>query len=231
MTDSQGRLIPMVTCIGNHEVAGQLRQDKEGRHLLLPALRRSVPGDQLRDARLLATTSAWSSTIRDTPRRSAASRRSGWTRRSPIAPAGPDLIAVNHVPCYPSYRVPEGKGGKFGTGEEQRKNWVPLFDKHNIDLVLEHHDHTFKRTHPMRGGEVDERTGIVYLGDGSWGKLRIPKMPEKPPYLAEASAIVPHDASSPAGGAVVPPGLERGWEDPRHLPHRQEAALPGATGS
>ena len=83
---------------------------------------------------------------------------------------------------------PEGKGNKFGTGEEQRKNWVPLFDKHNIDLVLEHHDHTFKRTHPMRGGDVDEKTGIVYLGDGSWGKLRIPKKPEERPYLAEASA-------------------------------------------
>ena len=100
----------------------------------------------------------------------------------------PHLIAVNHVPALPVVSVPEGKGGKFGTGEEQRKNWVPLFDKHNIDLVLEHHDHTFKRTHPMRGGEVDEKTGIVYLGDGSWGKLRIPKMPEKRPYLAEASA-------------------------------------------
>ena len=30
MTDSQGRLIPMVTCIGNHEVAGRLRQDTQG---------------------------------------------------------------------------------------------------------------------------------------------------------------------------------------------------------
>ena len=144
MTDSQGRLIPMVTCIGNHEVAGSYGKTRRkapssSRSSTVctrrPATRRSTS----------ATTSAWSCSIRDTPRRSAASRRSGWTgpRRSRLAP---HLIAVNHVPCYPSYRVPEGKGGKFGTGEEQRKNWVPLFDKHNIDLVLEHHDHTFKRT-------------------------------------------------------------------------------------
>jgi hypothetical protein len=49
--------------------------------------------------------------------------------------------------------------------------------------VLEHHDHTFKRTHPLKGGLVDPN-GILYLGDGSWGKLRVPKAPEERPYLA-----------------------------------------------
>ena len=95
---------------------------------------------------------------------------------------------MNHVPCYPSYRVPEGKAGKFGTGEEQRKHWCPLFEKHEVDVVLEHHDHTFKRTRPLTGGSVDPATGVTYLGDGSWGMLRIPKGPELRPYLAEVSA-------------------------------------------
>jgi hypothetical protein len=35
---------------------------------------------------------------------------------------------------------------------------------------------------------VDEKTGIVYLGDGSWGRLRIPKPAESRAYLADASA-------------------------------------------
>jgi hypothetical protein len=60
---------------------------------------------------------------------------------------------------------------------------VPLFERHNVDVVLEHHDHTFKRTHPLRGGHID-RDGIVYLGDGSWGQLRAPNSPESRPYLA-----------------------------------------------
>jgi len=60
---------------------------------------------------------------------------------------------------------------------------VPLFEKHNVDFVLEHHDHTFKRTHPLRGGHIDSN-GIVYLGDGSWGQLRAPISPESRPYLA-----------------------------------------------
>src|SRR5262249_48443694 len=79
-----------------------------------------------------------------------------WLDKALAGRAGrPHLIAVNHVPCYPSYRAAEGKGGRFGTGEEQRKFWVPLFERHEVDLVLEHHDHTFKRTHPLRGGLVD----------------------------------------------------------------------------
>jgi hypothetical protein len=48
--------------------------------------------------------------------------------------------------------------------------------------VLEHHDHTFKRTHPLKDGLADPN-GILYLGDGSWGMLRAPKKPEARPYL------------------------------------------------
>jgi hypothetical protein len=96
----------------------------------------------------------------------------------------PHLFVVNHVPAYPSFRPMEGETkGKSGTGEGNRQHWVPLFEKHNVDLVLEHHDHTFKRTHPLKDGHVDPN-GIVYLGDGSWGKLRAPKKPEDRPYLA-----------------------------------------------
>ena len=95
----------------------------------------------------------------------------------------PNLIVVNHVPAYPSYRKFEAEGGKAATGALNRSHWVPLFEKHNVDVVLEHHDHTFKRTHPLKDGRVDAG-GIVYLGDGSWGKMRAPETPEERPYLA-----------------------------------------------
>jgi hypothetical protein len=87
------------------------------------------------------------------------------------------------VPAYPSYRAPQGGSGKPGTGEDQRKHWSPLFEQYNVDVVLEHHDHTFKRTHPLTGGLID-KNGVLYLGDGSWGKLRVPKKGEDRPYLA-----------------------------------------------
>ena len=69
--------------------------------------------------------------------------------------------------------VPQGRGPS-GQGRHRRlnrKHWVPLFEKHNVDVVLEHHDHTFKRTHPLKDGRADEN-GMLYLGDGSWGRHR-----------------------------------------------------------
>ena len=61
-----------------------------------------------------------------------------------------------------------------------------MFEKYRVPVVLEHHDHTFKRTHPLKDG-VKDKYGVIYLGDGSWGKLRIPKTPEERPYLATVS--------------------------------------------
>jgi hypothetical protein len=74
-------------------------------------------------------------------------------------------FALYHVPCYPSYpgafSVPMAVGG--------RKHWVPLFDRYRLTAAFENHYHTFKRTHPLRGGKVDP-DGTVYLGDGCWGR-------------------------------------------------------------
>jgi hypothetical protein len=51
--------------------------------------------------------------------------------------------------------------------------------------VIEHHDHTYKRTHRMLDGLKDDN-GILYLGDGSWGKVRTPAPLEERSYLAVA---------------------------------------------
>ncbi len=96
------------------------------------------------------------------------------------------MFVVNHVPAYPSFRSMAGKDGKAGTGEGNRKHWVPLFEKYRVPVVLEHHDHTFKRTKPLLDGLAHDN-GVLYLGDGSWGRLRSPQKPERLPYLAVAS--------------------------------------------
>ena len=75
---------------------------------------------------------------------------------------------------------------KSGTGEGNRKHWVPLFEKYRVPVVLEHHDHTFKRTKPLLDGLADDN-GVLYLGDGSWGRLRSPQSPEQLPHLAATS--------------------------------------------
>ena len=52
-----------------------------------------------------------------------------------------------------------------------------------MPVVLEHHDHTFKRTKPLINGMADNN-GVLYLGDGSWGRLRSLNKPEKLTHLA-----------------------------------------------
>ena len=49
---ASGRLIPMVACIGNHEVDGGYNKPREGRPVLLRPVRRPVPRHRLRHARL-----------------------------------------------------------------------------------------------------------------------------------------------------------------------------------
>jgi hypothetical protein len=165
MTDSQGRLIPLVTCLGNHEVRGSYAKSLKDATFFTPLFGGlySETGYATLDfgyyLSLILLDSGHCSPI--------AGEQSGWLGKQLMDRAGrPHVMAVTHVPCYPSYRVPEGNGGKVGTGEEQRKHWCPLFDKYGVDVVLEHHDHTFKRTRPLTDGKGDEATGITYLGDG-----------------------------------------------------------------
>ena len=176
MIDTQGRLIPMVACIGNHEVAGGYGKSRQAAPLFL----------SLFDGLFHDTTYSTldfgdylSLVLLDTGHIAPiAGDQTDWldkTLRERVD--RPHLIVANHVPAYPSYRPSDG------TGSGNRQHWVPLFEKHNVDFVLEHHDHTFKRTHPLRNGHID-RDGIVYLGDGSWGQLRAPNSPESRPYLA-----------------------------------------------
>src|SRR5690606_2741908 len=93
----------------------------------------------------------------------------------------PTLYVHYHVPAYPSFRSFDG-----GASPLVRQHWIPLFERYNVDAVMEHHDHTYKRTHPMLDG-LKNANGIPYLGDGSWGKIRPVKPPAKDhPYLAVA---------------------------------------------
>jgi acid phosphatase type 7 len=179
MIDPAGRLIPLVACIGNHEVNGGLGMRREAAPSFLSVF----------DGLFRATTYA---TLDFGDYLSVALLDTG--HLAPIGGAQTDwlegtlreresqrhLFVVNHVPAYPSAR------DLHEAGEENRKHWCPLFERHGVDAVLEHHDHTFKRTHPLTGG-LRDKNGVLYLGDGSWGQLRTPSSLKIRPYLAAAS--------------------------------------------
>ena len=191
MVDTKGRLIPMLVCIGNHEVKGGYNRPRAD----APFFFAHFDGlFQDTSFGVLDFGDYLSLVLMDTGHVSKiGGDQTDWLDKTLAARTERDhLIVVNHVPCYPSFRAAAvtvgafGKLGAGGTGEEQRKYWVPLFEKHNVDLVLEHHDHTFKRTHALKGG-LKDKNGIVYLGDGSWGQLRNASKAEERSYIAHAS--------------------------------------------
>lgn len=80
----------------------------------------------------------------------------------------PYRFAVYHVPLYPSYRPLNGSEPTTG-----RKTWGPLFDEYKLTASFENHDHTFKRSKILNNEAVaDDGEGVLYLGDGAWGRHR-----------------------------------------------------------
>ncbi|MFD7713648.1 purple acid phosphatase family protein [Streptomyces sp. NPDC059785] len=62
-----------------------------------------------------------------------------------------------------------------------RQEWVPLFEKYTVDLVINGHNHVYERTDVLKGGEVSkelpiggtthpETDGVVYVTAGAAGK-------------------------------------------------------------
>ena len=186
MVDPQGRLIPLLSCLGNHEVNGGYKKTRADSPQYLSVFDGFFSD---RTYGVLDIGDYLSLVLLDTDHIAPiAGEQTDWLAKTLAErQERPHLIVANHVPAYPSYRPPVGLNGKVGTGDEQRVNWCPLFERYNVDVVLEHHDHTFKRTHPLVNGMKD-KFGVVYLGDGSWGQLRIPKQPESRPYLAAVSS-------------------------------------------
>lgn len=110
----------------------------------------------------------------------------------------PHVFPVYHVPAFPSHRAFDG-----GPSPRVRAHWVPLFERYGIHVAFEHHDHTYKRTVPIRDGR-QSADGIIYIGDGTWGVgERIPREPHEDWYLEQTKAI---------RHAIIV-SIQNGWRD------------------
>lgn len=56
-----------------------------------------------------------------------------------------------------------------GSTASVQEHWVPIFERHNVDLVFSGHDHNYERTFPLRGDKVvPDKEGIVYVVAGGF---------------------------------------------------------------
>lgn len=176
MIGDQGRLIPMVACIGNHEVGGGCGYAPSRAPFFYSLF------DGLFHEHGYATLDFGgylSLVLMDTGHTSPIEgAQAEWLEDElRLRVDHPHVLVVGHVPAYPSAR------DMATTGEPQRTHWVPLFERYRVPVVLEHHDHTFKRSRLLLGGH-ENSNGVLYLGDGSWGMLRAPNRPERLSHLA-----------------------------------------------
>lgn len=165
MIDSEGRLIPVVPTIGNHEMTGgkwDLNNTADADQFYSAY---AIPND--RSYRTLDFGSYLTLVLLDTDHsaqidgpqldwldENLAERRRLGTHH---------VFPVYHVPAWPSHRtINDGRSVRV------RKYFAPVFEKYDVDIAFENHDHTYKRTHRLRSGAIDS-TGVLYIGDGAWG--------------------------------------------------------------
>jgi Purple acid Phosphatase, N-terminal domain/Calcineurin-like phosphoesterase len=145
------------------------------------------------------------------------------------ADASIDWIVVQLHQCACS-SAPAGNGSDLGV----RREWLPLFDTYEVDLVLSGHDHGYERSFPVRGfdaaagtdtltgattntrrprpvttvdsGVFDTSQGTVHLVLGSGGSGDDPHRPPSLPRMARVLTrpTPPVPDQRPAGGGPRP---------------------------
>jgi acid phosphatase type 7 len=195
-----GRVIPMVVIPGNHEVNGgyyyreenrpnfpPYQQTDEIRALIAPYFYAAfaMPGQP--GYNVLDFGNYMSLILLDTDHSNPVEGvQTEWLKERLSERAHiPHLFPVYHVPAWPSVRSMFDR-----TQTDIRTHWVPLFEQNGVELAFENHDHAYKRTHPIRNGEV-AANGILYMGDGAWGvSVREPGSWQdyEPWYIAKAIA-------------------------------------------
>ena len=71
-----------------------------------------------------------------------ARRQKDWLDRALSRTKASWKLVMFHHPVYPSH--------PWRDSPAMREHWVPIFDKHHVDLVLQGHDHAYQRTYPLR---------------------------------------------------------------------------------
>lgn len=163
----EGRLLPIIPARGNHD-RGALFNPVFG----FPEDDTNQYVTTIADQLTLITLSTNESTAGDQAR---------WLedQLETARPGTRWLLAQYHRPAYAAVKSP---------GSALR-DWVPLFEKFNVDLVCEADGHCIKRTLPIRDGKHDP-TGIVYVGEGGLGVGQ--RSPKSDRWFVQPPGMVGH---------------------------------------
>lgn len=182
MVTRDGRMIPIVAAIGNHETNDYESDEDEPRAPWYMGLF-GRQGDEPYYARRFGDRMVLFCLDSGHLRPHDGAQTEWFVQELEKHKDVPYKLAAYHVPLYPAHRAYEGGGSVAG-----REHWGPIFDQYRLTVGMEHHDHVFKRSKPLRGNQVSE-DGTVYIGDGSFGRAPRTVDPELRWYLeAQKSA-------------------------------------------
>lgn len=182
-----GRLIPKIVAIGNHEIVGAGYHPTDAPSPVAASMFYSIfkfPTHQ--KANHAVDFGNWLSIVNlDSGHTQNIADQNTWLdqtlkRRQHI----PNLFVCYHRPAW-------GSGTKPDATDIQRE-WCPLFEKYRVTAVFENDHHVFSRSHPITDGRIDHQNGIPYLGSGSWSvtpRKLDPNELSKRPWIATADAI------------------------------------------
>lgn len=149
--------LPVMPCVGNHEYLDVGPRLYRANFALPPngppgidaGLVYSFEAGDAFFAVLDSTLAVWDPAM--------ARRQVEWLDRSLARTRARWKIAVFHHPVYPSH--------PWRDMPALREHWVPVFDRHHVDLVLQGHDHSYQRTHPLRNHRPASgpESGTIYL--------------------------------------------------------------------
>lgn len=169
--DNNNLSIPIIPCIGNHEVYGDSGAAAYLGQLSLP----TFPADE-----------KWYSldwgpnihiTVLDTET-SVAGDQTTWLKQ--------DLADhENYLWKVVLFHEPPYSDGPDGYNNSVRRYWVPLFDNYHVDLVISGHNHLYERTYPLENGAISEN-GTYYVVSGAWGA---PLYTDSPSWFAAVGPI------------------------------------------
>jgi hypothetical protein len=164
-----GRVIPLVIGIGNHEVKGgyngKIPDDAPFFYSLFTTPERRAYyaldfGDYLS---ILVLDTAHTNPI--------PGAQAEWLAKALAARKNKQFVFVGyHYPAYGTTKGPKGKTPLDAAHSiEIREHWMPSWEKYGVTAVFENDHHNYKRTHRLRQHKRDDTNGILYLGDGAWG--------------------------------------------------------------
>ena len=80
-------------------------------------------------------------------------------------------FVVHHHPPYTSDENDYGDTyqGPSHLGDRRLTDVIPVYEKHQVDIVFFGHIHDYERTWPIRAGKVDQESGIRYMQIGGGG--------------------------------------------------------------